>query len=118
VGKWRYFYSHNHGLAPTICGWVQDPANDVYNNLPYTNIADKGFRVTAGCFKFGGQILLQPPFMKSDISFTSQQTFETAAIAAIWSANERAMNQIIKNLKGLGATKKFAVMLLLLKDWL
>ena len=72
--------------------FVQDDL--VFKNIVFTNITDKGFRNTADCFRAGGQKLLQPPFMKSDKRFTTEQTVEAAAIATIRSANERAVNRI------------------------
>lgn len=65
-----------------------------YSHIPFTNITDKGFRITAEVFRIGGQRVLQPPFMKSDRRFTSDQTIEAAVIATIRSANERAVNRI------------------------
>jgi hypothetical protein len=66
----------------------------VFKDIPFTNITDKGFRVTADCFRAGGQKVLQPPFMKSDRRFTTEQTVEAGAIATIRSANERAVCRI------------------------
>jgi DDE superfamily endonuclease len=66
----------------------------IFKDIVFTNITDKGFRVTADCFRAGGQKILQPPFMKSDKRFTTEQVLEAAAIATIRSANERAVSRI------------------------
>jgi hypothetical protein len=83
----------------TRCGilkaqWRFARKDRIFKDLPFTNITDKGFRVTADCFRAGGQLVLQPPFMSADKRFTTNQVVEAAAIATIRSANERAVCRI------------------------
>jgi DDE superfamily endonuclease len=70
-------YLTRSGILQNQCDFVED---DLFCDVPFTNITDKGFRVTADCFRYGRQRLLQPPFMKSNRRFSSQQTFKAAAI--------------------------------------
>jgi hypothetical protein len=85
-------YLTRSGIPNAQMMFVRDDL--VFQDIPFTNITYKGFRVTADCFRVGGQRVLQPPFMKSDKRFTTEQTVEAAAIATIRSANERAVNRI------------------------
>lgn len=60
-------------------------------SIPWTNICDKGYRISTYAFTCGGQKVWQPAFARSDKKFTSEQTLRSASIAADRSGNERAV---------------------------
>lgn len=59
------------------------------DSTTWTNIGDKGYRITTYAFTCGGQEVWQPAF--ADKKFSSEQTLRSASIAADWSGNERAV---------------------------
>ena len=86
-------YLTRSGILQEQMDFVEDE-DGLFPEIPFTNITDKGFRITAEAFNHGNQLVLQPPFMRSDRRFLGEQTVEAAAIATIRSANERAVNRI------------------------
>jgi hypothetical protein len=67
--------------------------NDLINNkyIPFSNILDKGYRITRICWREGEQECIQPCFASSDRKFTSSEMLVSATVAADRSGNERAV---------------------------
>lgn len=62
--------------------------------LPFLNVLDKGYRVTAHAFRAGGQLVQQPHFTNAMQDFSTEETLGTAEVASNRSGNERAVNRI------------------------
>jgi hypothetical protein len=58
----------------------------------FTNIHDKGYRLTLAAMK-SGQTILQPIFAQSDQQFTRGETIHSACVAVIRLGNERAVKR-------------------------
>ena len=59
--------------------------------VPFTNVLDKGYRLVLAAWQTGNQLVLQPDYKKSDTKFSGQQVISSAIIAEDRSANERAV---------------------------
>ena len=68
-----------------------DPVGPDGENLPFTNIFDKGYRNRLAAWQSGHQLTLQPEFAKSDQKFGRNSTLTSARIASDRAANERAV---------------------------
>jgi DDE superfamily endonuclease len=62
------------------------------NQVSWTMILDRGYRVSALAYNEGRYNIVQPCFNRSDRKFTAKETLRSAAIANDRSANERAVN--------------------------
>jgi hypothetical protein len=62
-----------------------------YEHFKWTNILDKGFRVTANAWLVGEQLVLQPIFASSDRQFSGFDVLLSAAVASHRWGNERAV---------------------------
>ena len=62
-------------------------------HIPFTNILDKGYRVSLPAWRNGKQLVIQPTFKNSDKKFSARDTVHTANIATTRSGNERAVNR-------------------------
>jgi hypothetical protein len=62
-----------------------------HNNVPLTNILDKGYKINTIAWKHGKQLVLQPNFAHSERRFTSRETLRISSIVSDRSANERAV---------------------------
>ena len=60
-------------------------------NLPFTNVFDKGYRNRLAAWQHGKQLTLQPEFARSDRKFGRNRTLTSARIAADRAGNERAV---------------------------
>ena len=65
------------------------PGEDV---LPFTNILDKGYRVTLLAMKCGNQTVVQPVFSSADLQFLAEEVHRSASVATDRSGNERKVN--------------------------
>ena len=70
--------------------------------VPFTNIMDRGYRVTMSSWTEGRQLTHQPPSAKSDERFRGRQTIVAGKVAKDRSANERG----VKVSKRTGLVKK------------
>jgi DDE superfamily endonuclease len=73
---------------------IQQTYIDTYDskeNVPFTVIRDKGYRITAAAWGVGNTFILQPSFSRSDKKFTSYETIRNSSIASDRAANERAV---------------------------
>ena len=59
--------------------------------IPFTNMLDKGFRVVSQCWNVGKQTVIQPNFSRSDRRFSSYEVVRSAAVASDRGGNERAV---------------------------
>ena len=59
--------------------------------VPFTNIMDRGYRVTMSSWTEGRQLTHQPPSAKSDERFRGRQTIVAGKVAKDRSANERGV---------------------------
>ena len=77
---------------------------DLINNkyIPFSNILDKGYRITRICWREGEQECFQPCFASSDRKFASSEMLVPATVAADRSGNARA----VKNYKGSAYLKR------------
>jgi len=64
--------------------------------VPFSLLLDKGYRVVYICHQNGKQECIQPYFAKSDVSFTSEQVFVSATVAADRSGNESRAVRVCK----------------------
>lgn len=62
--------------------------------IPFLNILDKGYRVTAYAFRSGKQLVLQPHFTNAMKNFSTKETLGTAEVASNRSGNERGVNRM------------------------
>ena len=60
-------------------------------NIPFTNITNKGYRLQLAAGQHGHQTVLLPDFKKLDEKFSDKQTISSAAIAKDRSSNKRAV---------------------------
>ena len=67
--------------------------NDLVNGekIPFTNIFDKGYRLTLLACQEGKQLTQQPVFARSDEKFTGKETLRSGSLASDRSGNERAV---------------------------
>ena len=74
-------------------------AKDLYKgkHIPFTNVFDKGYRLTLEAHRAGEQECIQPIFAKSDRRFARDETVVSASVAADRSGNERAVNMAKKS---------------------
>jgi DDE superfamily endonuclease len=63
----------------------------------WTIIVDKGYRVDEAAWNNGQQIVMQPPFHRSDVKFCSYDVLRASAIAHNRSGNERVVNYAKKS---------------------
>ena len=63
------------------------------NNIPFTLILDKGYRVIRIVWQHGRQECLQPSFASSDRTFSSAETLLSSCVAADCSGNKRAVKR-------------------------
>ena len=70
-------------------------ANNFVNreNLPFTNVLDKGYQVSFLVYREGKQTVYQPTFANSDDKFTSAETIFSASVAHDRSGNEQGVNR-------------------------
>ena len=62
------------------------------NNIPFTNILDRGYRSTRVAWR-QGQFVMQPTFAKSDEKFNTVGVLRAASVAADRSGNERQVKR-------------------------
>ena len=62
--------------------------------IPFTNVFDKGYRVTLACYEHGKQLCWQPVFRKSDERYGRYATLLTAVVAHLRSGNERSVKHM------------------------
>lgn len=55
----------------------------------FTNVMDKGYRITTECKTAGNKKTLQQDFMKSDKKFRTIESLSSAKVASIRSGNDR-----------------------------
>lgn len=67
---------------------------DTSSNIPFTNIFDKGYRLTLKCMENGGQLVWQPMFARSDRRYGSFGVNLSAVVASTRSGNERAVKMM------------------------
>ena len=67
--------------------------NDMVNGImiAFTNVMDKGYRITMDCQEAGNQKTLQPDFMRSDKQFRAVESLSSATVASDRSGNERCV---------------------------
>ena len=63
------------------------------DDIPFTIILDKGYRIIRIAWREGKQVCLQPKFAKSDLQFTSDELNFSGSVAADRSGNERAVRR-------------------------
>ena len=73
----QYIYVQNH-----------DKENE---EIKWTNILDKGYRITTDAWRVGEQLVLQPTFASSDKEFSAFDVLRSAAVASHRGGNERAV---------------------------
>jgi hypothetical protein len=83
-------YMERSGVLEIQVAYAKEYDTD-YRNVPFTNILDKGYRITTIAWKKGKQLVLQPNFGKKDHKFKARETVRSSAIASDRSANERAV---------------------------
>ena len=83
------------------CGVFEDQEHfqntDLVNSgevIPFLNILDKGYRVTAHAFRSGKQLVQQPHFTHAMRDFSTKETLGTAEVASNRSGNERGVNRM------------------------
>lgn len=69
-----------------------DENNIETKDIPWTNVLDRGYRVSHSCWKEGRQRVLQPSFAKNQHKFSGRDTIHTSQVASDRSGNERAVN--------------------------
>ena len=85
-------YQTKTGIFQKQCDFVKhDRVND--KEIPFTNIVDKGYRITLAARRAGKQLVLQPVFANSDRKFTGKETILSASVASDRSGNKRAVNR-------------------------
>lgn len=69
--------------------------NDKINEtvLPFLNILDRGYRLSAHALRCGNQTVRQPVFKNKDRRFTGNETLRSASCASVRSGNERAVRK-------------------------
>jgi hypothetical protein len=67
---------------------------DPSSSIPFTNIFDKGYRLTLKCMETGGQLVWQPMFARSDQRYGSSGVNLSAVVASTRSGNERAVKMM------------------------
>ena len=65
--------------------------DELFANVQWVNVLDKGYRVVEAAWRVGQQFVLQPTFAKSDAKFTTNETIRSAAVASDRGGNERAV---------------------------
>ena len=77
-------------LSKTGIFEIQQRFQEKDGGVKFTNILDKGYRVTQAAWRMG-QFVLQPIFAKSDRKFTTADILKSASVATDRSGNERAV---------------------------
>jgi hypothetical protein len=67
------------------------------SNITWTIICDRGFLITLSAFRCGGQMVIQPPYSKTELRFTDREVLLTGNISKDRSGNERAVRNMINN---------------------
>ena len=65
--------------------------DEEYKHIRWTNILDKGFRITAEAWNVGEQLVFQPTFANSNKHFIAYDVLRSAAVASDRGANERGV---------------------------
>jgi DDE superfamily endonuclease len=84
-------YLLRSGILQQQQNFLTSQENLENNNVSWTIILDRGYRVSMQAWRAGRQSVLQPAFARSDRRFNTVETLRSAAIATDRGGNERAV---------------------------